>query len=150
MLCVSDFLQKKQVTKRQLQSIAGKLSHAAKVVHGARLFLRHLFNAIGKLQHHKTRIQGAVKADRLHGVLQLGSSLCAGTTIYTPFSLTHLPTQMGHFAMAIFTMLCGRLIIRKQQTSGLYRFQTVVPAKMKLSYRLCIICSGHVQNMMCV
>jgi hypothetical protein len=61
-------LQKKWVTKRQLHSIAGKLSHAAKVVCGARLFLRRrLFNAIGKLHHqnHKTRIHGAVKADLL-------------------------------------------------------------------------------------
>jgi hypothetical protein len=65
--CVSEILQKKRVTKRQLQSIAGKLSHAAKVVRGARLFLRRLFNAIGKLrrQNHKTRIHGAVKADLL-------------------------------------------------------------------------------------
>ena len=65
--CVSCFLQKKRATKRQLQSIAGKLSHAAKVVRGARLFLRRLFIAIGKLkrQHHKTRLHGMVRADLL-------------------------------------------------------------------------------------
>ena len=52
---VSDFLQQKRVTKRQLQSIVGKRSHAAKMVCAARLFLRRLFNVIGKLQrqHHR-------------------------------------------------------------------------------------------------
>ena len=62
---VLTFQHKHRATKRQLQSLAGKLNHAARVVRGGRTFLRHLLNAINKLRlpHHKTRIEGALKAD---------------------------------------------------------------------------------------
>jgi hypothetical protein len=58
-------MNKKRVTKQQLQSLVGRLNFAARVVRGARLFLRRLFNAISTLKHprHKLRLRGAVKAD---------------------------------------------------------------------------------------
>ena len=59
------FKGKERATKRQLQSIAGKLNHAAKVVHGGRTFLRRIITCIGKLRegHHTCRLTGSVKKD---------------------------------------------------------------------------------------
>lgn len=115
--CVSEYLQKKRVTKRQLQSIAGKLSHAGKVVRGARLFLRRLFMAIGKIkrQHHKVRLRGMMREDllwwdrfmahfngvaaftregRIHTVLTdaclyAGGAFCNGDIYYTVWEADH-------------------------------------------------------------
>jgi hypothetical protein len=63
--CVAEFAQKKRVTKRQMQSLIGRLNFASKVIHGARLFLRRLFNAVSTLkrQHHKIRLQGPMMED---------------------------------------------------------------------------------------
>lgn len=63
--CVASFMSKKRATKQQLQSLVGRLNFAARVVRGARLFLRRLFNAIATLKHqrHKFRLRGPVKAD---------------------------------------------------------------------------------------
>lgn len=65
--CVASFRARKRVTKQQLQSLVGKLNFAARVVRGARLFLRHFYDAIAKLKkrHHKMRLCGAVKEDLL-------------------------------------------------------------------------------------
>jgi hypothetical protein len=62
---VTDFLGRKRVTKQQLQSLVGKLNFAARVVRGARLFLRHFFDAIAvlKKRHHRVRMRGAIKDD---------------------------------------------------------------------------------------
>lgn len=62
---VTQFQHKKRATKLQLQSLVGKLSFAARVVRGGRTFLRRIFNAIASLkkQHHKVRLQGAIKGD---------------------------------------------------------------------------------------
>ena len=56
---------KQRASKRQLQSLAGKLSHAAHVVRGGRTFLRRLFNALRSLRRpsHKTRITSALLQD---------------------------------------------------------------------------------------
>ena len=64
---VADFLQKRRATKQQLQSLAGRLSFAARAVRGARFFLRRLFTAIAglKRQHHKVRLRGAIRGDIL-------------------------------------------------------------------------------------
>ena len=43
------FAKRKRACKRQLQSLAGKLSWAAKVVYGGRVFLRRIFDAISTL-----------------------------------------------------------------------------------------------------
>ena len=61
------FLHRSRATKRQLQSIAGKLNFAARVVRGGRTFLRRILNSITRLKqpHHKTRLSGALKQDIL-------------------------------------------------------------------------------------
>jgi hypothetical protein len=63
--CVANFRARKRVTKQQLQSLVGKLNFAARVVRGARLFLRHFYDAIAKLKkrHHKLCLRGAIKED---------------------------------------------------------------------------------------
>ena len=62
---VAQFMHKKRATKLQLQSLVGKLNFAARVVRGGRTFLRRIFDAIASLkkQHHKVRLQGAIKGD---------------------------------------------------------------------------------------
>ena len=59
------FLRKSRATKRQLQSLAGKLNFAAKVVRGGRTFLRRILDSIKQLRrpHHKVRIAKAAKQD---------------------------------------------------------------------------------------
>ena len=62
---VSSFLHMKRATKRQLQSLAGSLNFAAKVVRGGRSFLRRILNSIQQLRRpsHKARLDGAVRGD---------------------------------------------------------------------------------------
>jgi hypothetical protein len=62
---IIDFMGRTRATKRQLQSLAGKLGHAAKVVRGGRTFLRRILNCINKLHrpYHKARIKGNVLKD---------------------------------------------------------------------------------------
>lgn len=61
------FLLLKRATKRQFQSLAGRLSWAAGVVKGGRVFLRRIFNKISSLQHasHRSIISGEVRNDLL-------------------------------------------------------------------------------------
>ena len=59
------FLQLRRVTKRQLQSLAGRLSWAAGVVKGGRVFLRRIFDKISTLKHasHRTLLGSTVRDD---------------------------------------------------------------------------------------
>ena len=60
-------LSRNRFTKRQLQSLAGRLSWAASVVKGGRVFLRRIFNTISMLRHstHRVRITAEVRKDLL-------------------------------------------------------------------------------------
>ena len=62
---VATFLNKRHATRRQLQSLAGKLNFAARVVRGGRVFLRRILDAIAKLHHpyHKVCVHGPLKSD---------------------------------------------------------------------------------------
>ena len=61
---VGSYLAKRRASERQLQCLAGKLNFAAKVVRGGKTFLRRIIECITRLRppHHRTRIEGAVKA----------------------------------------------------------------------------------------
>ncbi|CAC5409546.1 unnamed protein product [Mytilus coruscus] len=48
---LADFKQRKHVSKKQLQSLAGKLNWASSVVHGRRVFLLRIIDGIMKLKH---------------------------------------------------------------------------------------------------
>ena len=56
---------KRNITKRALQSLAGKLNWAAQVVYGGRPHLRRLIDKINdlRLPHHRTRITAWMSAD---------------------------------------------------------------------------------------
>ena len=64
---LQEFSQHKRATKRQLQAIAGRLSWAAGVVKGGRVFLRRIFDRIGilKLASHKAVISPEMRKDLL-------------------------------------------------------------------------------------
>ena len=64
---LQSFTSRKRATRRQLQSIAGRLSWAAGVVRGGRVFLRRIFNQISMLRHnsHRTLLTGEVCKDFL-------------------------------------------------------------------------------------
>ena len=64
---LEEFLQRKRASKRQLQAIAGRLSWAAGVVKGGRVFLRRIFDQIGILKHasHKAVISPEMRKDLL-------------------------------------------------------------------------------------
>ncbi|MCG8046809.1 MAG: reverse transcriptase domain-containing protein [Candidatus Thiodiazotropha endolucinida] len=61
------FLQLRRATKRQFQSLAGRLSWAAGVVKGGRVFLRRIFNKVSSLKHasHRGLICSEVRNDLL-------------------------------------------------------------------------------------
>ena len=62
---LSDFELHKRVTKKQLQSLAGKLNWASAVVRGGRVFLRRIINGIMRLKRdwHKLRLSGDIQLD---------------------------------------------------------------------------------------
>lgn len=64
---LQEFLQRKRASKRQLQAIAGRLSWAAGVVKGGRVFLRRIFDQIGILKHasHKAVVSPEMHKDLL-------------------------------------------------------------------------------------
>ena len=64
---LKEFLQRKRASKRQLQAIAGRLSWAAGVVKGGRVFLHPIFNQISFLEHalHKAVISPEMCKDLL-------------------------------------------------------------------------------------
>ena len=64
---LTSFLQLRRATKRQFQSLAGRLSWAAGVVRGGRVFLRRIFNKISVLKHasHRALIGPEVRNDLL-------------------------------------------------------------------------------------
>ena len=74
---LSEWKHKSRATKQQLQSLAGKLNFAARVVRGGRTFLRQILNCINKLKKcsHKTKLGGPVKR-----TLNDGMSLCQSLT----------------------------------------------------------------------
>ena len=61
------FLQIRRARKQQFQSLAGRLSWAAGIVRGGRVFLRRIFDKIGTLKHasHRTIIGSTVRSDLL-------------------------------------------------------------------------------------
>ena len=88
-----EFIGKVRATKRQLQSLAGKLNHASKVVRGGRTFMRRILNSIRvlKKKDHKCKLNGAVMKDILwwnefmsqfNGVencIRVNEAVCAAT-----------------------------------------------------------------------
>ena len=62
---LSDTLLKQSITKRDLQSLVGKLNFAARMVFGDRTFLWQIINVINTLSrpHHNIRINKQLRAD---------------------------------------------------------------------------------------
>ena len=57
--------QRSKMTKREMQSLAGKLNFAARVVYGGRTFLRRIIDSINTLKrpHHHKRITQSMRKD---------------------------------------------------------------------------------------
>lgn len=64
---LSDTLLKRSITKRELQSLVGKLNFAARVVFGGRTFLRRIIDVTNTLSrpHHHVHINTSLRADLL-------------------------------------------------------------------------------------
>lgn len=62
---LAKFKLRKRASKKQLQSLTGKLNWASSVVYGGRVFLRRLINAMNSLKHssHKLRISQHMSQD---------------------------------------------------------------------------------------
>lgn len=62
---LAKFKLRKRASKKQLQSLIGKLNWASSVVYGGRVFLRRLINAMNSLKHssHKLRISQHMSQD---------------------------------------------------------------------------------------
>lgn len=59
------FQGRKRASKKQLQSLAGKLNFCASVVYGGRVFSRRIIDTINRLKadDHKIRLSGSIRAD---------------------------------------------------------------------------------------
>lgn len=64
-ILLSDTLAKRSITKRDLQSLLGKLNFAARVVFGGRTYLRRIIDTVNRLRrpHHRVRINSQLRAD---------------------------------------------------------------------------------------
>ena len=64
-LLLSETTAKRSITKRDLQSLVGKLNFAARVVFGRRTFLRRMIDTVNHMQrpHHHVRINAPLRAD---------------------------------------------------------------------------------------
>ena len=64
-LLLSETTAKRSITKRDLQSLVGKLNFAARVVFGGRTFLRRMIDTVNHMQrpHHHVRINAPLRAD---------------------------------------------------------------------------------------
>ena len=62
---LADFKLRRHASKKQLQSLAGKLNWASAVVRGGRVFLRRIINGVMRLKHdwHKLQIAGEILLD---------------------------------------------------------------------------------------
>ena len=62
---LSRFQGRKRASKRQLQSLAGKLNFCASVVYDGRVFSRHIIDTINRLKadDHKVRLSVSIRAD---------------------------------------------------------------------------------------
>lgn len=59
------FRNKSKISKRALQSLAGKLNFATQCIYGGRFYLRRIYSAIAKLRNpwHRVRVTREMKAD---------------------------------------------------------------------------------------
>ncbi|KAL9975581.1 hypothetical protein ACROYT_G012757 [Oculina patagonica] len=64
-LLLSETTAKRSITKRELQSLVGKLNFAARVVFGGRTFLRRMIDTVNHMRrpHHHARIKSQMRAD---------------------------------------------------------------------------------------
>ena len=62
---LSLFQRRKRASKKQLQSLAGKLNLCASVVYGGRVFSRRIIDTINLLKEdsHKIKLSGSIQAD---------------------------------------------------------------------------------------
>ena len=62
---LSQFAARKRASKKQLQSLAGKLNFCASVVYGGRVYSRRIIDALNRLKadNHKVMLCGSIKAD---------------------------------------------------------------------------------------
>lgn len=62
---LSLFAARKRASKKQLQSLAGKLNFCASVVYGGRVYSRRIIDALNRLKadNHKVMLCGSIKAD---------------------------------------------------------------------------------------
>ncbi|VDI71189.1 Hypothetical predicted protein [Mytilus galloprovincialis] len=92
---LASFQQRKHVSKKQLQSLAGKLNWASSVVHGGRVFLRRIIDSIMQLKHdrHKMRLSGDIFCMISIGGIILWQ-LSMGNPSYSILTLSPQFTQM--------------------------------------------------------
>ena len=84
---VAKWRKRKCCTKRELQSLAGHLSHACKVVRLGRRFLRGVFGLISQFrrQDHRIRLNAAFRADLEWWHVFADSFVLSGGEVEEPF-----------------------------------------------------------------
>ena len=110
---LANFRLRKCATKRQLQSLVGRMSWAAGVVRGGRVFLRRIFNKISTLKHnsHKTMLSLEVRRDLdkwsefLH-VFNGRSCVLDQKPIECLFTDACVNAAGGYFGMTGFILIC--------------------------------------------
>lgn len=64
---IQSWLGRKSCTKKELQSLVGKLSHASRVIQPGKTFMRRMFELLGgtRLPHHRIRLNLSFRSDLL-------------------------------------------------------------------------------------
>ena len=106
---VAKWRKRKCCTKRELQSLAGHLSHACKVVRPGRRFLRGVFGLISQFrrQDHRIRLNAAFRADLSWGSGRGLLEVYEPTMLHNPKNLRHhskflhLATLGSHYIIVV-------------------------------------------------
>ena len=92
------FQGRKRTSKKQLQSLAGKLNFCASVVYGSRVYSRRIIDTLNmfKAGDHKIKLSDDIRAD-----ITLWQSFMA--------SFNGRPMLLNHQPVHIFPILCKRV-----------------------------------------
>lgn len=98
---MNEWIGRKGCSRKELESLVGKLGHAAKVVRPGKTFMRRLFELIGVAwrPHHRIRLSRSVRSDLIWWAMFIeawnGTSMMWQQTIVNP----HLDSRFREFRL---------------------------------------------------
>ncbi|VDI42766.1 Hypothetical predicted protein [Mytilus galloprovincialis] len=105
------FTKRSHASKKQLQSLAGKLNWASAVIRGGRVFLRRIINCIMRIKRdwHKARLKGDIAQDILWWNNFI-SSFNGKSLILDQYPVTSVATDACRSGAGVFMMVAGGIV----------------------------------------